>query len=66
MKFQIKKKRLKIRMSICRRSAQWGLHTKQWHLINCERQPLEVVTKVAVAALEGRRKQIYTPQKVRI
>ena len=53
-------------MSICRRSAQWGLHTKQWHLINCERQPLEIVTKVAVAALEGRRKQIYTPQKVGI
>ena len=35
----------------------------QWHLINCERQPLETVTKVAVAALEGRKKQIYTPMK---
>jgi len=50
-------------MSICRRSAQWGLHTRQWHLINCERQPLEIVTKIAIAALEGRKKQIYTAQK---
>ena len=32
-------------------------------MINCDRQPLETVTKVAVAALEGRKKQIYTPMK---
>jgi len=41
-------------MSICRRSAQWGLFTRSWYLLNCERQPLETVTKIAVQALSGR------------
>merc|ERR1712137_789444 len=48
-------------MSICRRSAQWGLFTRSWYLLNCERQPLETVTKIAVQALSGRKKMVSGP-----
>jgi len=50
-------------MSISRRAAQWALHTRHWHLLNCDRQSLDDVTNLAVKALEGRMKPIYTPGK---
>ena len=51
------------RMSICRRSVQWGLHTRNWLLLNCDRQSLDTVSKLTADALQGRNKVSFTPMK---
>jgi len=50
-------------MSISRHCAHWGLHTRNWLLVNCDRQCLDRVSTLAADALQGRNKVTYTPFK---
>ena len=50
-------------MSLARHCVHWGLHTRNWLLVNCDRQYLDQVSALSAAALQGRNKVTYTPGK---
>ena len=40
-------------MSLARHCVHWGLHTRNWLLVNCDRQCIDHVSALSAAALQG-------------
>ena len=53
LKLELRFKISLLRMSLARHCVHWGLHTRNWLLVNCDRQCIDHVSALSAAALQG-------------